>query len=315
MPCLQERLNQGQDPLVPDSRPDPAYQLRVRDLIETRFNICFKNPMISLGPEVVDLSDRVLRPPPRAETVRPRLKIRLENGLQHQLHGSLHQAVHRGGNTQAPEFPRTALRDQTLPHRQRGEHAGLQLRPRVRQEPRDVTARDDGPGRNPVHPRRARPLVLAYPVPGHHQERRVTNEVIQIIEPAARIPGRPKVQLGLHTQYPRQRLIEARPRLTGIHQRLLSLQATVPEPAGPLRRARGFPAPGLLRALRPTPGYQRTTRLPATPLPGRPGRDGNQGWFPRSPSIDRRVRPPALPQRHRHGYAAVLRHGLPDRPR
>ena len=66
--CLQERLNQGQDPLVSDSRPDPADQFRMRDLIEARLDIA-KNPMISLGPEVVDLSDRVLRPPPRTETV------------------------------------------------------------------------------------------------------------------------------------------------------------------------------------------------------------------------------------------------------
>jgi site-specific DNA recombinase len=67
--CLQERLNQGQDPLVSDSRPDPAYQLRMRNLVETRLDIGLKNPAISLGPEVVDLSDRVLRPPPRTETV------------------------------------------------------------------------------------------------------------------------------------------------------------------------------------------------------------------------------------------------------
>jgi hypothetical protein len=72
-----------------------------------------------------------------------------------------------------------------------------------------------------------------------------------------------------------------------------------------------FPRPDYYGPSAPHPGHQQTTRLPAHPLPGWPGRDGDPERFPRSPSIDRRVRPPALPQRHRHGYAAVLRHGLP----
>jgi hypothetical protein len=37
------------------------------------------------------------------------------------------------------------------------------------------------------------------------------------------------------------------------------------------------------------------------------------GWFPRSLLSGRRVRHPALPLRHRHGYAVVLHHGLPTR--
>jgi len=46
------------------------------------------------------------------------------------------------------------------------------------------------------------------------------------------------------------------------------LQAAVPEPAGPLRRARGFPAPGLLRALRPTP-WLSADDAPARHAPAR----------------------------------------------
>src|SRR5204863_6336455 len=40
---------------------------------------------------------------------------------------------------------------------------------------------------------------------------------------------------------------------------------------------------------------------------------GPRGWFPRSPRTVRRVRWPALPLRHRHGYAAVSSPWPPDR--
>ena len=38
---------------------------------------------------------------------------------------------------------------------------------------------------------------------------------------------------------------------------------------------------------------------------------GDTGWFPRSSQIGRRARRPALPLRHRHGYAADIHRGLP----
>ena len=38
---------------------------------------------------------------------------------------------------------------------------------------------------------------------------------------------------------------------------------------------------------------------------------GQTGWFPRSLCSVRRGRSPAIPLRHRHGYAAVLHRGLP----
>src|ERR1700756_3398775 len=46
-------------------------------------------------------------------------------------------------------------------------------------------------------------------------------------------------------------------------------------------------------------------------LPRRETRRTGHGRFPCSLLSDRRVRHPALPLRPRHGYAAVLRHGLP----
>jgi len=43
-------------------------------------------------------------------------------------------------------------------------------------------------------------------------------------------------------------------------------------------------------------------------------REGDRGWFPRSPRIDRWGRRPPWPRQHRHTYAAVLRRDLPTGP-
>jgi len=82
-------------------------------------------------------------------------------------------------------------------------------------------------------------------------------------------------------------------------------------PLGPFAMRTPLACPDYYGPSAPPSGHRRTTRQPA---PARP--DGRQGtgatrWFPRSPWTDRWVRWPALPQRHRHGYAADLHRGLP----
>src|SRR5205085_11757916 len=67
---------------------------------------------------------------------------------------------------------------------------------------------------------------------------------------------------------------------------------------------------GLLRGLRPLGHRQPTTSLPLTSVACWP--EGDARGFPRSPPTGRRGRCPALPQRHRHEYAAVLPRGLPS---
>ena len=138
------------------------------------------------------------------------------------------------------------------------------------------------------------------------------NEVEQIIKPATGIVGRPLVQFGLHLPYPRPRLVEVWPRLTGIHQRLQLLQfLPCLNPLGPFAMWPAFPASDYYGPAAPPQGRRRTTRSPAVScLAGRP-RTGTRGWFPRSPQTARRVRCPAMPLRHRHGYAAGLHRGLP----
>jgi hypothetical protein len=50
------------------------------------------------------------------------------------------------------------------------------------------------------------------------------NKVEHFIEPAARIVGRPQVQLRLHPSYPSLRPERVGPRFIGIHHRLRPLQ-------------------------------------------------------------------------------------------
>lgn len=60
----------------------------------------------------------------------------------------------------------------------------------------------DGHGSAPVHPGRARTLVPPHPIPRHHKERGVGDEVEQVIKPAVRLLTSPAVQLRLDLQYP-----------------------------------------------------------------------------------------------------------------
>jgi len=271
--------------------------------------------VITAGAEVADLGDRVLSPAPGAETVTDRLEIRLEDRLQDQHQRGLHQPVHRRRNAEPSVFPRLpALGNHAFPDWQRGERARLQLLPRLAQEGHDVGIIGDERRDHPVHPRGARPLIPPHPFPRDREEIRVINEVEQIIEPAARILGRPKVQLGLHPQYPLFRRVRIRPdqRLTSIHQCLQPLQyVACLNPLGPFAMCPPLASPDYYGPSAPPRSHRRTTRQPAPARPGGGHRTGTTGRFPRSPRTDRWVRWPALPQRHRHGYAADIHRGLP----
>ncbi len=77
-----------------------------------------------------------------------------------------------------------------------------------------------------------------------------------------------------------------------------------PSPCTRLSRARSTTAAPPRSRLRPTSGLSRHR------APGRRAAGIDRGRFPRSLPPDRRVRHPALPLRHRHGYAVVLHRGL-----
>src|SRR5437899_7647881 len=126
-PGFQERLHQRAHTLILDPHPETIHQSRMRYLIETGFDIALQYPLVIAGPggEEVDLGNGVLCAPVRAEPVRARLEIRLEDGLEHQFQACLDHAVGDSGNTEFPEVP-VRLRYHHLPYLNRREPARLQ---------------------------------------------------------------------------------------------------------------------------------------------------------------------------------------------
>jgi len=59
---------------------------------------------------------------------------------------------------------------------------------------------NDGDGQA-VHASRAGTPIAGNPGERHHQRRRITHEVEQVIETPARISHRPTMKLGLHLRY------------------------------------------------------------------------------------------------------------------
>jgi hypothetical protein len=169
---------------------------------------------------MMDLGDRVLAAPHRAEAVRHRLESRLEDRLQDQHQGSLHQPVHRGGYPQPPELPRLpGLGNKALPYRQRAENPRLQLVAGIAQEGHDVGVLGNEPGNHPVYPRCARSLVAPHPFPRDCQEVRVVDEVVRSDRsavpefPLARFcgpPPEPDVPVGQASGSPQARRVPRR---------------------------------------------------------------------------------------------------------
>ena len=170
-------------------------------------------------------------------------------------------------------------------------------------------AKDDGARFHSVDAGRACPTVAPHPVPRHHEEGGVRDEVVQVTEPTVRAVGRPLVQLGLHTQYLGFGLFEARPRIVGFHRRAPAIAVALLLVCWPLRHVGGFPAPGLLRALRPTPGPSADSG-PARHRTGSAWGGAVPGRFPRSPSTGWQGWRPALPLQPRNEYAAGFPRGL-----
>src|ERR1019366_8231949 len=110
----------------------------MRDFVKAGFDVALQHPLVVAGPggEEVDLGDRVLRTPVRAEPVRARLEIRLEDGFEHKLQACLDPPFSDGGNSEFPEFP-IRFRYHPLPYLNRPEPARLQRVPDLAQESPD----------------------------------------------------------------------------------------------------------------------------------------------------------------------------------
>jgi len=195
----------------------------MRDLVEAGLYIGLQNPVVinGLRREMMDLGDRVLRPPVRAEPVRARLEIRLENRLQHQLQASLDHPVSDGRNTELAKFS-ILLRYQNPAHLDRPELTRFQRVPETAQKFPDPHQGLDLASSGPIDTRGVSAPVRGHAFPRDQQERRIINKVEQVTETTTRITGRPQVQSGLHPRYRVLGREQHRPvHGTGIHRRVL----------------------------------------------------------------------------------------------
>src|ERR1019366_8531667 len=128
----------------------------------------------------------------------------------------LHHSIGSGRDAKAAEFP-VRLGYHRLPHRHLEESACLEVLSQLTEQLRN--AEDDGARNHSIDTGRACPLVPLDSTPRHDEERRVADEVVEVIETTTRITDRPLVQLRLHPVYPQLGLIEVGPRNAGIHRR------------------------------------------------------------------------------------------------
>jgi len=115
---LQPHPDQTQYTSVCHPMPQTRQQLLVRDRIELGFKIGVVHRLTTRLQMPADLLPRLMRIPPRPETVRTVQKIRFENRLQHQQRGHLHHPVPDRRNPQRPQLA-IRLRDVHSPHRLR----------------------------------------------------------------------------------------------------------------------------------------------------------------------------------------------------
>ncbi len=115
--------------------------------VETRLDVRVQHPPIAAGAEQVDLSDRVVRPPPGPEPIGDRHEVGLEDRFQHQLQRRLHHPVSDGGDAQPAHLPAPAgLGDHAFTYRHRTELSRLHRVPQIVQEVLDTSLSDiDGP--------------------------------------------------------------------------------------------------------------------------------------------------------------------------
>ena len=245
------------------------HQGRVVDRVEARLDISFEHPLVGAGAEVLNLGDRVQRPSLRAEPIRTRLKVRLEDRLEHQLQGGLDHPVAHGWDTQ-PARPAAGLRDHPLAHGQRNEAAGPQVGAQIGKELLLAANVRDVSGGQAVNTRRSRSAISPHPFPCDPQEAGIGHEVKQIVEPTITTINSPTVQLRLDPQYPRPRLSDAWRRRAGIH-----------------RRPPGLPVLPLRTCCRPSPCTGLSPARTTTAAPPRPGAPGRRRACPPDPRAGR----------------------------
>ena len=122
--------------------------------VKARLNVALHDPLVGAEGEVLDLGDRVLGSASRPESIRARLKVDLEDRLQHQLEGRLNDAVANRRDPQIAQLAAT-LGDRAFLDRQWPERPGAKLLAKLAQESSHAPPGLDLIGGLPIDPGRA----------------------------------------------------------------------------------------------------------------------------------------------------------------
>jgi hypothetical protein len=113
-----------------DEEPDRGVEVhegRVRNLIEARFDIGLKHPLVAAGGELMHLGDGVMGSAFRADPWEHGRKSAAKIGSNTSLRAACTVRSARGGDTESATFRRPRLRDRPFPHGYRGEPPGLEI--------------------------------------------------------------------------------------------------------------------------------------------------------------------------------------------
>src|SRR5207249_908995 len=117
-------------------------------------DVALHDPLVGAEREVLYLGERVLRSASRPKPVGTRLKVDLEDRLEHQLEGGLNNAVADRRNPEVAQLA-AALGDRAFLDRQRPKRPGDKLLSKLAQEPSDALPGLDLIGGLPIDPGRA----------------------------------------------------------------------------------------------------------------------------------------------------------------
>ena len=134
-PGPQQRADQGQDGPVADAFLDRLHQLVMRNRRKAVGDVGFHHPAAAPPGLIDEHLQGIVRRAPRAEPETARQEIRLEDRLEHDLRGSLHDPVADSRNRQRPLLVRTRLGDEHPPGRQRPVPPLPQFRGQLAEQP------------------------------------------------------------------------------------------------------------------------------------------------------------------------------------
>ena len=213
----------------------------------------------------MNLSDRVLGPSLRAQTVGTRFEVRLEDRFGHQLQRGLHDSVSDSRDPQRADLA-ARLGNRLLPHPLGPEPASFEIISQPVQHRLDT--QDDRSRRDPIDSGGSRALVCPHPAPRHNEKRRVIDDVEHVIE---RTPQDRPSPIGAASTA--SRVPAARPPTGQATKRRYSpadspLRIEAATTLGPFAMCTAFPCSDYYEPSAPSRRHQPATGLPAR----RPGR-------------------------------------------